>query len=70
MDTCNLENEDGPIYRLVFQTHDEALKLVEKDDPGQSKAEGFPTSKRQMRGRGISSLFISLEPPTDFAAGL
>ena len=48
MDTCNLENEDGPIYRLVFQTHDEALKLVEKDDPGQSKAEGFPTSKRQM----------------------
>jgi hypothetical protein len=48
MDTCNLENEDGPIYRLVFQTHDEALKLVEKDDPSQSKAEGFPTSKRQM----------------------
>jgi site-specific DNA recombinase len=44
----NLENEDGTMYRLVFQTHDEVLKLVEKDDPSQSKAEGFPTSKRQM----------------------
>jgi site-specific DNA recombinase len=44
----NLENEDGTMYRLVFQTHDEVLKLVERDDPDQSKAEGFPTSKRQM----------------------
>jgi site-specific DNA recombinase len=44
----NLENEDGTMYRLVFQTHNEVLKLVEKDDPSQSKAEGFPTSKRQM----------------------
>ena len=44
----NLENEDGTMYRLVFQTHDEVLKLVERDDPSQSKAEGFPTSKRQM----------------------
>ena len=44
----NLENEDGTMYRLVFQTHEEALKLVERDDPGQSKAEGFPASKRQM----------------------
>ena len=44
----NLENEDGTMYRLVFQTHEEALKLVERDDPDQSKKEGFPTSKRQM----------------------
>jgi hypothetical protein len=36
------------MYRLVFQTHDEVLKLVERDDPDQCKAEGFPTSKRQM----------------------
>ena len=44
----NLENEDGTMYRLVFQTHDEVLKLVDRDDPDQSKKEGFPTSKRQM----------------------
>jgi len=44
----NLENEDGTMYKLVFQTHDEALKLVGREDPDQSKAEGFPTSKRQM----------------------
>jgi len=44
----NLENEDGTMYKLVFQTHEEALKLVGLDDPNRSKAEGFPTSKRQM----------------------
>jgi hypothetical protein len=44
----NLENEDGTMYKLVYQPHEEALRLIGLDDPKQSKKEGFPTSKRQM----------------------
>jgi site-specific DNA recombinase len=44
----NTENEDGTMFKQVYQTHEEALKLVRLDDPDRSKSEGFPTSKRQL----------------------
>jgi len=46
--TWNLENEDGTMFKQVYEPHEEALKLVGLDDPDRSKSEGFPTSKRQL----------------------
>jgi hypothetical protein len=46
--TWNLENEDGTMFKQVYEPHEEALKLVELDDPDRSKLVGFPTSKRQL----------------------
>jgi site-specific DNA recombinase len=48
MRAWNTENEDGTMFKQVYQTHEEALKLVGLDDPDRSKLEGFPTSKRQL----------------------
>jgi site-specific DNA recombinase len=46
--TWNLENEDGTMFKQVYEPHEEALKLVGLDDPDRSKLVGFPTSKRQL----------------------
>jgi site-specific DNA recombinase len=48
MRAWNTENEDGTMFKQVYQTHEEALILVGLDDPDRSKLEGFPTSKRQL----------------------
>jgi site-specific DNA recombinase len=44
----NVENEDGTMHKYVYPPHEKAIELIGLDNPALSKAEGFPTSKRQM----------------------
>jgi site-specific DNA recombinase len=44
----NTENEDGTMFKQVYEPHEKAIELIGLDDPDRSKAEGFPTSKRQL----------------------
>jgi site-specific DNA recombinase len=44
----NIENEDGSMIRLVDQSHEAVLKLVNLEDKSISHREGFPTSRREL----------------------